>query len=128
MRKKNPTPDNIYAVFGCREKQAGRSPKGPKDAQGLLEELIKHSESWMRRCDEVWFFTGSPLIEDAAGATKLPDLPELYDEAIAVVQWVAGYAQEAEERLKKGRRAAKRKQREAGGTGKAAAEGPPKKR
>lgn len=93
-----------------------------------MEELIKHSESWLRRCDEVWFFTGSPLIEHAAGATKLPDLPELYDEAIAVMQWVAGYAQEAERRLKKGRRAAKRKQREAGGTGKAAAEGPTKKK
>lgn len=86
MRKKNPTPDNIYAAFSHREKQPGRGIKGPDDAQGRLEELIKDSETWMRRCDEIWFFTGSPLIEDAAGAAQLPNLPELYDEAIAVMQ------------------------------------------
>lgn len=119
MRKKKPTPDDVCILFGEREKLSGRSPKGPEDVQGRLEELIKHSQTWMRRCDEIWFFRGSPLVEDGIGALDSPHLPELYDEAISVVQWLAGYAQEAEKRLKKGQRLAKRRQRAAADAGKA---------
>jgi hypothetical protein len=52
-----------------------------------------------------------PLIEEAIDGTDRPHLPDLYDDAIEAVQWVAACAQLAEQKLAKGRRKAKAKQR-----------------
>jgi len=74
--------------------------------------LIKDSTSWLRKCPDVWFQRyENAFVVEARGAGKSGDeLIELYDEAIAVVQWVARCAKLAEERLVQSKTLALKKQ------------------
>ena len=81
---------------------AWQEPKAPKTLKGCLADLIKDSTSWLRKCPDVWFQRHEKaFIVEARGAAESGDeIIELYDEAIAAVQWVAGCARVAEEKLR----------------------------
>ena len=108
MAKKKPDRIAVLATLG-QKPQTGRRPKRPKAVDERLKQMIQESEAWVRLVREVWFDPSDPLIEDAIGATVCEGLPDQYDEAIAIIQWVAACAEVAEMKLKAGKRKAVKK-------------------
>ena len=103
MWKKKPTASDCRWFIHNETEWPGKKPKAPKTLKGCLADLIKDSTSWLRKCPDVWFHRyEKAYIVGAKGAWESKqELIESYDEAIAVVQWVAGCAKLAEEELRK---------------------------
>jgi hypothetical protein len=112
MAKSKPTKQQVLASLAPHA-QTGRKPKKPPTVDGRLDQLIKDSEAWIRKIQEVWFAQDDPLIEDAVGATTQPNLADKYDEAIGTMRRIAAYAEVAEEKLQNGMRKAKKKLKDA---------------
>ena len=108
MAKPKPTKLQVLVSLAPHA-QTGRKPKKPPTANGRLDQLIKDSDAWIRKIQEVWFAQDDPIIEDAVGATTQPNLADKYDEAIATMRRIAAYAEVAEEKLQNGMQKAKKK-------------------
>jgi hypothetical protein len=110
---KDPTDSDCREFMHNETEWPGKKPKAPKTLKGCLADLIKDSTSWLRKCPDVWFQRHEKaLIVEARGAAESGDeIIELYDEAIAAVQWVAGCARVAEEKLRQSKALAIKSQR-----------------
>jgi len=102
--EKKPTRANIEYLFRFGTQQPGRGPKKPETAEAALDQLVQDSNAWVRRCVEAWFCPTNPIIEEAVASGGPRDLAGKYDEAIYAIQVVAGCAELAEQKLKKGKR------------------------
>lgn len=110
--KKKPTAADCRQFLDYETQWPGKKPKAPKTLKGCLIDLIKDSTSWLRKCPDVWFerYDNRFIVEAREAAKSGDELIELYDEAIAVVQWVARCAKLAEERLVQSKTLALKKQ------------------
>jgi len=110
--KKKPTAADCRQFMYNETQWAGKKPKAPKTLKGCLADLIEESTSWLRKCPDVWFqrYEKAHIVEAREAAKSGDELIELYDEAIAVVQWVAGCAKVAEEKLRQSKTLALKKQ------------------
>jgi len=96
-------------------RQPGRQPKREATVDKQLQQLITESSKWSRRAWDVWMAFGS-LIPLAMGASEMPGLPDIYDDAINEVKAVIVAAKRLEEELKKGKIEAIRKGKQAKAT------------
>jgi len=65
--------------------------------------LIKESQQWARRCEEVWFHIDYH-IDIAERIARSRETLELYDEALLAFREVAKWAAEGKKKLAKGKK------------------------
>jgi len=70
MTERNPPEDPLHPP----PERPGRRAKLPYDLDARLGDLVKLTESWLNRYDEVWFM--ARLLEQATGAAKDPSFPD----------------------------------------------------
>lgn len=97
----NPEDSEFYESLGPR-RRAGKPPSRPKGLAKRLQQLIKESNQWARRCEEVWFDV-ERLLEQAHGPNSKKTL-ELYQEAIDAFREVAKWAAQGKKNLANGRK------------------------
>ena len=97
----DPTAPEFYDALGPR-RRPGKPPSRPKGLAKRLQQLIKESNQWARRCEEVWF-DYERLLERAYGPDSKRTL-ELYQKAIDAFREVAKWAAQGKKKLANGRK------------------------
>ena len=97
----DPTNPEFYESLGP-QRRPGKPPSRPKGLAIRLQQLIKESRQWARRCEEVWF-DDERLLERAHGPNSKRTL-ELYQEAIDAFREVAKWAAQGKKTLANGRK------------------------
>lgn len=87
-----------------RPRRAGRQPTRPQKLAQRMQQLIKETKQWARRCEEVWFGSDGTMIETARGASDPKRLLKQYDEAIQAFQEAAKWAAVGRRQLANGRK------------------------
>jgi hypothetical protein len=88
-----------YEEIHIRSDYKGPSPRPPRTANQALSQIVEHSSSWIRRCDEAWFPSlGVGVLDDIRIRSQAPDLA-CFDAAVEATRVLAEAAIEAHEEL-----------------------------
>jgi len=90
-----------------RPRKAGKQPARPRELAKRMQQLIKESKQWARRCEEVWFDSGERIVENACAKSDPTKLLKQYNEAIRAFREVARWAAVGKKKLANGKKMVK---------------------